>query len=155
MRLIPKLALLVALFLSQAVSAATTTELKLRSDGTIDLSEYKGKVVYLDFWASWCIPCRQSFPWMNDLKKQFNDKLVILAVNLDTVKEDADTFLKQVPANFTIAYDPEGTTAQAYELKGMPMSFLIDKQGNIKHTKIGFKFSETDKVESRIRELVK
>ena len=135
---------------------AGTTELKLKQNGQIDFSEYRGKVVYLDFWASWCIPCREAFPWMNDLNEQYDDdELVIIAVNLDTERADAETFLEQVPANFEIAYDPDGKTARAYELKGMPTSLLIDQRGKIAMTKIGFKYSETRKVESKIRELVR
>lgn len=141
------------LLVSQAAFSGTT-ELKLRDDGTIDFSEYRGKVVYLDFWASWCVPCRQSFVWMNDIHDRYDD-LVIIAVNLDTQREDAQTFLEQVPAKFDIAYDPEGRTARAYELKGMPSSFLIDKQGKVTATKVGFKLSETSKLESQIRELVR
>src|SRR5579863_797355 len=67
----------------------------------LDLNQYHGKVVYLDFWASWCKPCRQSFPWMNRMLDMYGDKgLVIIAVNLDEDRKDADRFLKEVPAKF-------------------------------------------------------
>ena len=143
------------LLFSQAIFAGTA-ELKLKQNGQIDFSAYRGNVVYLDFWASWCEPCRESFAWMNDIHEQYQGKkFKIIAVNLDTNKDDARVFLDQVPAKFDIAYDPDGTTAQAYKLKGMPTSFLIDSKGRIAAEKVGFKFSETKKLESKIRELVK
>ncbi|MEK6249693.1 MAG: TlpA family protein disulfide reductase, partial [Planctomycetales bacterium] len=73
---------------------------------TLNLSEYRGKVVVLDFWASWCVPCRRSFPWMNEMQQKYGDDgLVIVAVNLDNQSSDAQKFLQQYPAEFTISYD--------------------------------------------------
>ena len=96
---------------------------------SINLAKLKGKVVYLDFWASWCDPCRKSFPWMNDIHSRYdNKKFTIIAVNLDSNKKDAMKFLEKVPANFDIAYDPEGNVATKYNLKAMPTSYLIDNQ---------------------------
>ena len=81
--------------------------------GTFDLKNYQGKVVYLDFWASWCVPCRKSFPWLNQLRNRYSEKqLVIVAVNLDKEAALAADFLKQYPANFDIFYDPEGVLAK-------------------------------------------
>ena len=87
----------------------------------INLEKLKGKVVYLDFWASWCDPCRKSFPWMNDMHSRYDSKkFTLIAVNLDSSKDDAKNFLEKVPANFQIAYDPDGTVATKYDLKAMP-----------------------------------
>jgi cytochrome c biogenesis protein CcmG/thiol:disulfide interchange protein DsbE len=122
---------------------------------TIKLSDYKGKVVYLDFWASWCIPCRKSFPWMNNMHQRYEkDGLVILAVNLDKNKADVKRFLAKYPAKFTVAYDPQGQVAELYQLQGMPSSYLIDKQGNLVQSHIGFRSDDTKQLEDHIRKLL-
>jgi thiol-disulfide isomerase/thioredoxin len=123
---------------------------------TVSLEKLRGKVVYLDFWASWCSPCRKSFPWMNEIQSKFKDKgLVVIAVNLDKSKDKADDFLKEFERNFVVAYDPEGKTAENYKVMGMPSSYLIDRNGHLQLTHIGFKESDTDKLEATIRELLK
>lgn len=98
-----------------------------------------GNVVYVDFWASWCIPCRKSFPWMNNLKTHYQTQgLSIISINLDHSKALADEFLTQNPANFPVIYDPKGLIARKYKLKGMPSSFIINRQGKIVSAHIGF-----------------
>jgi len=122
---------------------------------TVDLKKLKGKVVYLDFWASWCDPCRKSFPWMNEMDSRYDsNKFTIVAVNLDSSKSDADKFLKKVPANFTIAYDPEGKVADQYQLKAMPSSYLIDKKGNLVLVHKGYREGDAQKIEDKIQLLV-
>jgi thiol-disulfide isomerase/thioredoxin len=121
---------------------------------TIDLSKYRGKVVYLDFWASWCGPCKQSFPWMNKLQEQYGrDGLEIVAVSLDTSRKDAEKFLEKIPANFDVAFDERGQTAQIYKLKAMPSSFLIDRDGKLVHKSIGYRNEEKKVIEAKIQQL--
>ena len=103
------------------------------------LSALKGQVVYLDFWASWCKPCRKSFPWMNQMQQKYAEQgLKIIAINLDAEKALAKTFLDKVPAHIPIIYDPEANIARDYQLLGMPSSYLIDKKGNIRFSHKGF-----------------
>jgi len=103
------------------------------------LSQLKGHVVYVDFWASWCKPCRQSFPWLNQIQTQYAKQgLLVVGVNLDTEPELVSAFLHQVPAYFPITYDPDGKIAQQYELVGMPSSYLIDRDGTIRFSHKGF-----------------
>lgn len=117
---------------------------------TVRLSDYRGKQpVYLDFWASWCVPCRQSFPWMNALQSRY-PKLKIVAVNLDERREDADKFLAAVPARFALAFDPKGGVARAYDLKGMPTSFLIDRQGVLRREHRGFRQDDGAALEKQL-----
>jgi thiol-disulfide isomerase/thioredoxin len=124
-------------------------------NGNISLERLKGKVVYLDFWASWCDPCRKSFPWMNDMTARFDSKkFAIVAVNLDASKEEAAKFLKIVPAAFTVAYDPEGKTATQYDLKAMPSSYLIDKKGNLILTHKGYREGDAAEIEDKILKLL-
>jgi len=105
----------------------------------IDIRDYRGKVVLLDFWASWCGPCRQSFPWMNKIQEKYADQnLVVIAVNLDQEKQAAADFLAAVPAKFKIVYDPDGGSAEQMDVMGMPMSYLIDRKGHVRHRLIGF-----------------
>ncbi len=121
----------------------------------ISLEQLKGKVVYLDFWASWCDPCRKSFPWMNEIHARFDSsQFTIVAVNLDTSKADAENFLQKVPAKFDIAYDPNGEVAEKYHLKAMPSSYLIDKHGNLVFAHKGYREGETAKIEEKIYQLI-
>ena len=105
----------------------------------VDLSKYKGKVVYLDFWASWCVPCRKSFPWMNKMRDRYSaENLAIVAVNLDKEAHLAQAFLKQHPANFDVLFDAEGRSAKKYQIPGMPTSILFDPSGKVISAHSGF-----------------
>lgn len=106
---------------------------------SLDLSAYRGKVVYLDFWASWCTPCRQSFPWMNAIQDEYRGRgLVVIAVNLDHAHHLATDFLSQNPADFKIVYDPDGNLASRYHVAAMPTSVLIGRDGKIRYVHAGF-----------------
>ena len=121
--------------------------------GLVHLRDFRGKVVYLDFWASWCVPCRQSFPWMNDMQARYRDKgLAVLAINADFRAADAARFLQQVPAHFDIAYDPAGNVTRSYAVRAMPTSLLIDRDGRILDVHRGFSQEERVERERRIRE---
>ena len=116
--------------------------------GSVSLKDYRGKVVYVDFWASWCTPCRKSFPWMNDMQKRYKSKgLQVIGINLDQERDLAEKFLSANPAQFVVAFDPDGKSAEAYNVKGMPSSYIIDRQGNIVKTHIGFRESEVKEME--------
>lgn len=126
------------------------------NNGSVSLNSLKGKVVYLDFWASWCSPCRKSFPWMEKIQNRYKDEgLEVIAVNLDKSKDKANEFLKQFHSNFTVAFDPEGQTAEHYKVMGMPSSYLIDRNGQLHMSHIGFRESDTDELETKIRDLLK
>ena len=119
------------------------------------LERLKGNVIYVDFWASWCVPCRKSFPWMNEIQAKYKDKsFKILSINLDSDKELATKFLQEVKADFLINYDPNGDLANKFNLKGMPSSFLINKQGEIVSAHVGFTASKKHKYEQQIIKLV-
>lgn len=121
--------------------------------GTVKLSDYKGKVVYVDFWASWCGPCKQSFPWMNDMQSRYSAKgLNLVAVNVDQKPEDAKTFLNDNAAKFTVAYDQVGKTPKAYAIKGMPTSVLIGADGKVLMVHSGFKDEQRDELEKQIKQ---
>lgn len=137
---------------SYAVQAPRFSLPSLKS--TVDLSAYRGKVVYVDFWASWCGPCRKSFPWMSDLQERYKDDLKVIAINLDQDREEAIKFLKEYRPEFTVAFDPAGKIAEAYKVPGMPTSYLIDQSGRLVSRHVGFRSKEKDVVESRIKTLL-
>ncbi len=119
----------------------------------VHLADYRGKVVYLDFWASWCAPCRKSFPWMNELKQRFAGQgLEVLAVNVDSQRSDAEAFLAAHPAAFTVAFDDQGKTASIYQVKGMPSSYLIDREGKVRQVHLGFRDDQKQELEGLIRQ---
>jgi cytochrome c biogenesis protein CcmG/thiol:disulfide interchange protein DsbE len=123
--------------------------------GAVSLDSLRGRVVYLDFWASWCDPCRKSFPWMEDMQKKYGAKgLTVVAVNLDSKQENADKFLDNHPASFHVAFDPAGKVAKSYKVKGMPSSYLIDRAGQIVESHIGFREKEAAPLEKKIVELL-
>ena len=117
----------------------------------VSLAQLKGKVVYVDFWASWCGPCKQSFPFMNELKAKYGAQgFEVLAVNLDAKRVDADKFLAEVPAQFTVAFDTSGDSAKRFEVKGMPSSYLVGRDGKIASAHKGFREQDRKELESRI-----
>ena len=111
--------------------------------------------VYVDFWASWCGPCRETFPFMNELQKEYKGKLNVLAISVDEKKSDALKFLKAFPADFNVSLDTTGVCPSAFKVKGMPSSYLISPEGKIVFTEVGFKKSSAKKVKTVIRKHVK
>lgn len=103
------------------------------------LSQFSGELIYIDFWASWCGPCRKSFPWMNEMHHKYADQgLKIIAINLDNDMSLARQFLGQISADFTIAYDPDIQVAGQFNILGMPSSYLFDRQGKLVAKHVGF-----------------
>jgi thiol-disulfide isomerase/thioredoxin len=118
-----------------------------------DLRDFRGKVVVLDFWASWCVPCRRSFPWMNSMQEKYaDDGLVIIGVNLDAQDADAQAFLAETPADFLIISDPEGTLAREHDVIAMPTSYIFDRDGNLVTRHLGFKVKRQEEYEALLVE---
>ena len=123
--------------------------------GTVSLSAYRGKVVYLDFWASWCGPCAKSLPALDALRKEFAPgDFQIVAVNLDRNPAVAAKFLKQRPVGYPSAIDPKGSLPAAFGVEAMPTSFLIDRDGVVRHVHRGFRESDVDPLRREIQKLV-
>ena len=121
------------------ISSNTTAEL------AFDLTEFKGKVVVLDFWASWCVPCRRSFPWMNSMQERHGDDgLVIIGVNMDSDPAEATAFLQEFPADFQIINDPDGELAREHDVIAMPSSYVFDRSGVLLTRHLGFKVKRHD-----------
>ena len=137
-------------------SAAPICVLKsLDEESPINMGQFKGKVVYVDFWASWCAPCARSFPFLNDLDREFRDRgLIVLAINLDEKLEDARAFLAKHPASFALAVDPSGQCPRDFGVRGMPSSYLVDRQGMIRHVHLGFRAGEAEKLRALVEQLL-
>jgi thiol-disulfide isomerase/thioredoxin len=127
----------------------------LLQDQPVSLQKYSGKVVYLDFWASWCAPCRTSFPLLNKLHQKLKAQgFEVVAVNLDEDKAKAEAFLKEIPVDFTILRDAKGEWSDKYVVESMPTSFIIDKQGVIQNIHKGFTSNDINELEHKITELL-
>lgn len=153
---------------SVAVTAASTetspapafTLPLLAADGSTgpdaSLTDYQGQVIYLDFWASWCTPCRKSLPWANDLYNELKDQgFTVLAINLDEEKDMATEFLQEVPLDFPVLYDGTGSVSPSYQLMGMPTSFIIDRKGHLRAVHTGFNPKSAGEVADAIRAILK
>jgi len=130
---------------------APALELQTRDAQALKRS-LRGELVYLDFWASWCGPCKQSFPWMNEMHSRYGPQgLRILAINVDQKAADATRFLATNPALFDIAYDAAGASPRLFAVKTMPTSYLIDKSGTVLWKHAGFSSKDTAALEQAIK----
>jgi thiol-disulfide isomerase/thioredoxin len=121
------------------------------SAAEFNLDDYAGKVVVLDFWASWCAPCRRSFPWLNTMHEKYaDDGLVIVGVNLDLERDEAARFLGEFPALFRIVYDDDKELARRFEVIAMPSSYLIGRDGKTVEQHLGFKVKQQAEYEAAI-----
>ncbi|HIG61778.1 MAG TPA: TlpA family protein disulfide reductase [Gammaproteobacteria bacterium] len=118
-------------------------------------SDYLGKVIYLDFWASWCGPCQISVPQLVQLQADLNtDKFEVVAINVDEEAHRARRFLAKYKVNYTVLADPEGRVAAEYELTGMPSAFIVNQQGRIVKIHTGFKKGDMEIIRSYINDLL-
>lgn len=137
--------LILALFIVLAPFAAAEDT----TSGALDLTQYEGRVVVVDFWASWCVPCRRSFPWLNDMHAKYAEQgLVIVGINLDANMDDATAFLGTYPADFKIHFDTTAALAKEYGVEAMPSSFVIGRDGQIRARHLGFKVKRQDEYEA-------
>lgn len=124
-------------------------------DATVTIAPRAGRWLYVDFWASWCAPCKRSFPWMNAMQAKYSARgLDIVAVNVDQRRGDADRFLKATPAQFAIAFDPAGEAPKRFSVRAMPSAYLIDPQGRVRLVHRGFNDTDADVLEREIAKLI-
>lgn len=143
--------LLICALSPAAEMALATTEGAAR----LGLAEHRGKVVVVDFWASWCVPCRRSFPWLDAMQKKYADRgLVVIGVNEDNDFDDARAFLDDVPVAFRIVPDADGEIARAFELIAMPSTYIFGRDGEVAARHLGFKTGKQDEYEAVLRKLL-
>lgn len=127
----------------------------LVTEQKLNLSDYKGKVVYLDFWASWCKPCIESFPKLDELHEKYKDQgFAVIAVNLDQSKDLARAFLKTNKVGYPVVYDEGAKVAGIYGVSAMPSSYFIDKKGIVRLAHQGFSPGDEIKIEKAIQHLL-
>ena len=122
----------------------------------VSLRSLRGKVVIVDFWASWCAPCREEMPVLNRLQERYREQgLVVIGVNVDNNVRNARTFLRRTPVQFRIVHDPGKEVADRYNPPRMPSSYLVDRRGVIRHVHEGFRSGDAAVIERRVRELLR
>ena len=156
--------LLLTLLLALPLSAAAVEEpvqagdftLKSAAGSNIRLSEYRGQVVMLNFWASWCGPCRQEFPHLDNLQQKYSDLgFTVFGVNVEQDRASADKVLRDIPVTFPILFDDENVVSEQYGVDAMPMTLLVDRDGRVRHLHRGYKPGYEDKYEEQVRSLIR
>ncbi|TPV97120.1 MAG: TlpA family protein disulfide reductase [Myxococcales bacterium FL481] len=139
----------------EAKVGAPALSAKTASGGGVDLATLRGKVVVLDFWASWCAPCREELPELERLHAELGGQgLEIIGISVDEQRADMDAFLAEMPLSFTVVYDEGQVIAQRWNPPKMPTSYLIDTDGNIDYIQAGFTAADGQELEQRVREML-
>lgn len=119
------------------------------------LAEYRGKVVLLNFWATWCGPCRQEMPELEQLfQKYSNSGFTVLGLNIDNQIQDVDAYLKDVPVSFPVLFDPKQKISQNYNVSEMPNTVIIDRDGKVRYLHKGYQPGLINKYEAEIKALL-
>lgn len=136
---------------------ATAPDFKLNTlDGkTVELSKLRGKPVFIDFWATWCDPCRRALPHTQKLAEKYGKKAHILAINLKEDKKTVRKFLEQHKYTFTVPMDTEGTVGAAYGVRGIPHFVLIDARGKVQFVQIGYGPGIERKFEAELQKAIR
>jgi thiol-disulfide isomerase/thioredoxin len=151
MRLVKECAAVVLLLVWCASARAAQPPLA----SSFDFSQYEGRVVMVDFWASWCPPCLRSFPWFNRMQQKYAAAgLVVLGVNTDAKWSDAEKFLVKTPANFPLLFDADGSMHDKFGVTGMPTTILFDRHGSQVATHLGFDVAKEAEYERVLREVL-
>jgi thiol-disulfide isomerase/thioredoxin len=127
-----------------------------RAGQDVSLAQYKGQVVMINFWASWCGPCRQEMPLLESIYKKYNKMgFTLIGVNVEPDSKAAEGFLKETPVSFPVIYDKDSTVSKAYDVSGMPSTVIIDRKGNIRVLHRGYKPGDENEYLDSIRSLVR
>ena len=139
-----------------AATAAPEFSLPGRGGQTVTLSAYRGDVVMINFWASWCKPCRQEMPLLEQIYQRYkNLGFTLIGVNVDEDPKNADLILKNIPVSFPIAYDQQDKVSNKYGLEGMPNTVFVDRNGNIRHVHTGYTPGDEQGYDEQIRLLIR
>ncbi len=121
----------------------------------LDLTAYQGKVVLIDFWATWCGPCQKSMPFLNGLRNErVQEGFEIVAINVDENTEEAREFLKAHPVDYPVAFDPKGECPGIFNVEAMPSSFFIDKTGKVRKIHLGYRDGDQTEIREQISALL-
>lgn len=129
---------------------------KIRGGGVLSLADLKGKVVLVDFWASWCPPCRKSLPLFNELKAELaSHDFEVYAINVDEDKNNGIRLYNELKVDYPSVLDPKGKSPEAWNVRGMPTSYLVDKVGTVRWIHAGFKEKDLPKIKAEVLKLLK
>ena len=153
---------LAALLVALPALAATSSEpapdftLSARGGGQVSLSQFKGQVVMINFWATWCGPCRQEMPLLESIYKKYNKMgFVLLGVNVEPDPKAAEEWLKEVPVSFPILYDTDSKVSRLYKVNGMPSTVFIDRNGRLRVVHRGYKPGDENEYLNHVRTLIR
>ncbi|WP_444998101.1 TlpA family protein disulfide reductase [Aliikangiella sp. IMCC44359] len=142
-------------FAEKKVKAPDFT-LKSRSGENVRLSDFRGQVVLLNFWASWCGPCRQEMPILDEIHKKYEALgFSVLGINVDAKSEKAINYLKDTPVSFPVLYDAKSKVSELYSVSAMPSTALIDRDGNVRYIHPGYKAGDEEKYRKKIKALMR
>ena len=135
---------------------APAFSLPARGGSTIDLAQFKGQVVMINFWASWCGPCRQEMPLLESMYKKYKPLgFTLLGVNVEPEQKDAETFLKQTPVSFPVLFDAKSQVSGLYNVQGMPTTIFIDRKGTVRLVHQSYKPGDENLYMDQIRTLIR
>jgi len=137
-------------------SMAPAFTLPSRGGDNVSLASLKGKVVMLNFWASWCGPCRQEMPLLEQMHKRYSALgFTLVGVNVDANSKDAEEWLTKTPVTFPVLFDRESKVSAMYDVKAMPSTVFIDRKGNVRALHKGYKAGDEGEYLNQIRALLK
>lgn len=153
---------LLLLFLIGCIGIASAAEkapdfvgLDIIDEKPLHLSDYLGKVVYIDFWASWCPPCLLSLPAYEKMRAEIGtEDFEIIAINVDDDPENGIFFLEDHPVSYPVLKDPDGDIGIPYRVRSLPVSFLLDREGNIIESYRSFKLGDEEGIKQDIESLI-
>lgn len=142
---------------ARAISGvAPDFSLQSRDGGTVSLSEFRGQVVMINFWATWCGPCREEMPHLEALYQRYSALgFRLLGVNVEEDSENAEAWLEEMPVSFSILFDPENRVSELYDVIAMPSTVLVDRQGNIRFSHDGYQPGYENDYQTQIRALIR
>jgi peroxiredoxin len=158
------LSALIGLGLAQASSVdplrngapAPAFELASNAGKSVRIADYRGQVVLLNFWASWCGPCRKEMPILEQMHKQYKSKgFTMVGVNVEPDSSEALGFLKATPVSFPILFDKDSKVSKLYAVRGMPNTVILDRKGNVRYVHRGYKPGEENEYLNQIRALIR
>jgi peroxiredoxin len=123
---------------------------------TTSLAEHKGEVVMINFWATWCAPCRQEMPHLEALYQRYGALgFTLLGVNVEEDPAGAEQWLAQTPVSFPILFDPKNEVSELYDVIAMPSTVLVDRKGNLRYLHHGYKPGYENEYQTQIRALIR
>ena len=148
--------LAVSSLVGASASLAPTFALPSRGGDTVTLDKLKGQVVMINFWASWCGPCRTEMPLLDQMYKRYSALgFTLLGVNVESDSKDAEKLLQQMPVSFPVLFDKENKVSKLYEVNAMPSTVFIDRKGNVRYLHRGYKNGDESEYLNQIRALLK